>query len=82
MIGTLAETINPFSKQMRGMLAYALVEGQGLMFDEMRSRSARNVEPDVSARSTPTRSSHQLNAIRRNIRHTSSSMTNHATVCR
>lgn len=34
VIGTLAETINPFSKQMRGMLAYALVEGQGLMFDE------------------------------------------------
>lgn len=34
VIGTLAETINPFSKQMRGMLAYALVEGQGLAFDE------------------------------------------------
>lgn len=34
VIGTLAETINPFSKSMRGQLAYALIEGQGLMFDE------------------------------------------------
>ena len=34
VVGTIAEALNPFSKTMRGQLAYALIEGQGIVFSE------------------------------------------------
>lgn len=62
VIGTLAETLNPFSKSMRGQLAYALIEGQGLMFDEDEievcaecgSEREQTLHPDPDYAACPT----------------------------